>query len=76
MCTNLAFIPLVFFCYPETSNLTLEEIYYLFTEDGPPAVKASIEWAKRRRRGDDIGMMQGDSNEKVRGQQEWQEQVL
>lgn len=24
MCTNLAFIPLVYFCYPETSNLTLE----------------------------------------------------
>lgn len=31
MCTNLAFVPLVYFCYPETSNLTLEEIDYLFT---------------------------------------------
>ncbi|KAF2149026.1 putative Myo-inositol transporter 1 [Myriangium duriaei CBS 260.36] len=31
MCTNLAFIPLVYYCYPETSNLTLEEVDYLFT---------------------------------------------
>ncbi|KEQ72815.1 hexose carrier protein [Aureobasidium namibiae CBS 147.97] len=30
MCTNLAFVPLVYFCYPETSNLTLEEVDYLF----------------------------------------------
>ncbi|KAI5801204.1 sugar transporter [Geopyxis carbonaria] len=38
--TNLAFIPLVYFCYPETANLTLEEVDYLFTKrkirpDGP-----------------------------------------
>nr|POE71905.1 sugar transporter stl1 [Quercus suber] len=31
MCTNLAFVPLVYFCYPETSNLTLEEVDHLFT---------------------------------------------
>ncbi|KAF2260664.1 general substrate transporter [Lojkania enalia] len=30
MCLNLAFVPLVYFCYPETSNLTLEEIDWLF----------------------------------------------
>ncbi len=34
MCTNLAFIPLVFFCYPETKNLTLEEIDFLFIKEG------------------------------------------
>lgn len=34
MCTNLAFIPLVYFCYPETSNLTLEEVDYLFIGEG------------------------------------------
>ena len=33
MCTNLAFIPLVYFCYPETSNLTLEEVDNLFSSD-------------------------------------------
>lgn len=32
MCTNLAFIPLVYFCYPETTNLTLEEVDYLFVK--------------------------------------------
>jgi hypothetical protein len=32
--TNLAFIPLVFFCYPETKNLTLEEIDVLFIKEG------------------------------------------
>ncbi|KAI4721609.1 putative Myo-inositol transporter 1 [Aureobasidium sp. EXF-10727] len=34
MCTNLAFVPLVYFCYPETSNLTLEEVDYLFVKGG------------------------------------------
>lgn len=31
MALNLAFIPLVYFCYPETANLTLEEMDLLFT---------------------------------------------
>lgn len=34
MCTNLAFVPLVYFCYPETNNLTLEEVDYLFVTNG------------------------------------------
>ncbi|KAF2675812.1 putative Myo-inositol transporter 1 [Lentithecium fluviatile CBS 122367] len=32
MCLNLSFVPLVYFCYPETTNLTLEEIDWLFYE--------------------------------------------
>lgn len=32
MCTNLSFVPLVWFFYPETNKLTLEEVDYLFTE--------------------------------------------
>jgi len=40
MCTNAAFIPLVYFCYPETSNLTLEEIDYLFIKEGRHGVRA------------------------------------
>lgn len=39
MALNFAFVPLVYFCYPETSNLTLEEIDWLFLEKG--AVKMS-----------------------------------
>lgn len=40
MCTNFAFIPLVYFCYPETSNLTLEEVDYLFIKEGRKGVHA------------------------------------
>ncbi|KAK5117413.1 hypothetical protein LTR62_006032 [Meristemomyces frigidus] len=39
MCTNLAFVPLVYFCYPETSNLTLEEVDHLFTTGGKHGFK-------------------------------------
>lgn len=37
MCTNFSFVPLVYFCYPETANLTLEEIDYLYTKPGVSA---------------------------------------
>ncbi|KAK4494624.1 hypothetical protein PRZ48_013980 [Zasmidium cellare] len=39
MALNFSFIPLVYFCYPETSNLTLEEIDFLFTKDGNTGLK-------------------------------------
>ncbi|THC94264.1 hypothetical protein EYZ11_006273 [Aspergillus tanneri] len=42
MCTNFAFIPLVYFFYPETTNLTLEEVDYLFIEGGCSASVASV----------------------------------
>lgn len=58
MCTNLAFIPLIYFCYPETNKLTLEEIDWLFLEKD--AIKTSLlvaergwsensEWARHRK---------------------------
>lgn len=48
MCTNFAFIPLVYFCYPETANLTLEEIDYIFADESKSAVKWSLEMRKQR----------------------------
>lgn len=53
MCTNLAFIPLVYFCYPETANLTLEEIDYLYTQPGRSARKVARELRKQRASGRD-----------------------
>jgi hypothetical protein len=53
MCTNLAFIPLVYFCYPETANLTLEEIDYLYTQPGKSARKVARELRKNRVSGRD-----------------------
>ncbi len=44
MCLNFSFIPLVYFCYPETANLTLEEVDWLFYEGN--VVKRSRRVAK------------------------------
>ncbi|KAH7397411.1 putative Myo-inositol transporter 1 [Pyrenochaeta sp. MPI-SDFR-AT-0127] len=44
MCLNFSFIPLVFFCYPETARLTLEEVDWLFYEGN--VVKRSRRIAK------------------------------
>ncbi|KAK5102284.1 hypothetical protein LTR24_000194 [Lithohypha guttulata] len=48
MVTNFLFVPLVYFCYPETANLTLEEIDYIFAEPDKGAVKWSLEMRKER----------------------------
>ncbi|KAF2026542.1 putative Myo-inositol transporter 1 [Setomelanomma holmii] len=45
MCLNYSFIPLVYFCYPETANLTLEEVDWLFYEGD--VVKRSRRVAKQ-----------------------------
>lgn len=39
MCLNFAFVPLIYFFYPETANLTLEEVDYLFIKEGHKSVK-------------------------------------
>jgi hypothetical protein len=50
MCTNFVFVPLVYFCYPETAKLTLEEIDFLFTNPDKGAVKLSKELQKERKK--------------------------
>ena len=50
MCTNFAFVPLVYFCYPETAKLSLEEIDFLFTNPDKSAVKVSKELVKARKK--------------------------
>lgn len=42
MRTSRAFIPLVYFVYLETTNLTLEEVDYLFIRGGHSASTASV----------------------------------
>ena len=51
MVTNFAFIPLVYFCYPETANLTLEEIDYIFADETKNSVKWSLEMRKQKLQG-------------------------
>ncbi|KAK2596742.1 hypothetical protein QQS21_006197 [Conoideocrella luteorostrata] len=37
MCLNFAFVPVVYFCYPETANLSLEEVDLLYEQHGTSA---------------------------------------
>lgn len=53
MCTNFAFVPLVYFCYPETSNLTLEEIDWLFMDRTRSSIKIAKDLRKGRAGGGD-----------------------
>ncbi|KAK2764839.1 hexose carrier protein [Colletotrichum kahawae] len=51
--TNFAFIPLIYFFYPETSNFRLEEIDEFFTQGRNP-VKVAKEMQKAMKSGRDI----------------------
>ena len=56
MCTNFAFVPLVYFCYPETANFTLEEIDSLFTVPG----KSATNVAKQLKKEGKVGLRSSD----------------
>lgn len=40
MATNVVFVPIIYFFYPETSNLRLEDIDYIFSAAGNPVTNA------------------------------------
>lgn len=63
MVLNFSFIPLVYFCYPETANLTLEEIDYIFTDDSMGAVKLSKQMRKERMVHGHQASMVGDASD-------------
>lgn len=70
MCTNFAFVPLVYFCYPETANFTLEEIDSLFTVPGKSAISVAKQLKNEGKvgwgRGDDVSSLEnGDSRTAV-----------
>ena len=48
MCLNFSFVPLVYFCYPETANLTLEEIDFIFADHTKSTIKVSKEMCAAR----------------------------
>lgn len=50
MATNLFFVPIVYFLYPETGNLRLEDVDFIFS-DGDNPVKVAREMNKRIRQG-------------------------
>lgn len=45
MSTNIIFVPIIFFLYPETSNLALEEVDYIFAR-GENTVQVAREMQK------------------------------
>lgn len=50
MATNIVFVPIVYFLYPETGNLRLEDVDFIFS-DGDNPVKVARRMNKRIRQG-------------------------
>lgn len=50
MATNIVFVPIIYFLYPETGNLRLEDVDFIFS-DGDNPVKVAREMNKRIRQG-------------------------
>ncbi|KAL9622742.1 MAG: hypothetical protein Q9160_002860 [Pyrenula sp. 1 TL-2023] len=69
MCTNLAFVPTIYFFYPETSNISLEGIDQIFLDKNrKPWHKAYVEDENRVAGIGDSGSEEGDrEKEKEKG---------
>jgi hypothetical protein len=63
MATNFSFVPLVYFCYPETNNLTLEEVDFLFLDKSDPRMAAEV--LRRGKRAEAVGAIAATTDEKV-----------
>lgn len=59
--TNLLFVPLVYFFYPETSNIGLEDIDKIFTAGGNP-VAVSLQMAAEHKKLPKSGLSDVESN--------------
>lgn len=46
MVLNLSFIPLVYFCYPETKGVTLEQIDHIFLNKNPTGLRILTQGVK------------------------------
>ncbi|KAJ5861332.1 uncharacterized protein N7529_008642 [Penicillium soppii] len=73
MCLNLVFVPIIYFFYPETANLTLEEIDFLFTDRARhPSALAGVGVEAATMRSKDESADGSVSHDEVRGGQEKQ----
>lgn len=63
MITNFVFIPVVYFFYPETGNLRLEDVDLIFSRGGDPVKQARLMAAEIKAHGYLISEQTGDEKE-------------
>ncbi|KAJ5580823.1 general substrate transporter [Penicillium hetheringtonii] len=63
MITNFVFIPVVYFFYPETGNLRLEDVDLIFSRGGDPVKQARIMAAEIKAHGYLVSDQPGDEKE-------------
>ncbi|UNI22904.1 hypothetical protein JDV02_008748 [Purpureocillium takamizusanense] len=73
--TNLLFVPTVYFFYPETSNIQLEDIDHVFSQGGNPVAVARKLQRDMRRRERDAGPSEVGQVEKSRAGVEMHEDL-
>lgn len=61
---NLAFIPMIYFLFPETAGFTLEAVDLAFMDKEKGPVKRANELWQIIKKGGDVGLREGMINEK------------